>query len=182
MIWRQHPKVGERRRIFGARSPSPRTASLFLTRASERFTPVRRRAQDPPMTLVGNGAGHIHGRPRARHGHRQIRRGQAAIAAALLDARPPQPARPRLRSRRAAVGNRDGPEGRRRAQPDPAGPATTAGRSRPNGSNYDGSAIPDHRHGDGFEPPKVWWNPSISPESAADLHRRSVPAVEGRRA
>ena len=32
-----------------------------------------------------------------------------------------------------------------------------------NGSNYDGSAIPDHRPGDGFEPPKVWWNPSISP-------------------
>ena len=34
-----------------------------------------------------------------------------------------------------------------------------------NGSNYDGSDIPDHRAGDGFEPPKVWWNPSISPSS-----------------
>jgi glucose/arabinose dehydrogenase len=32
-----------------------------------------------------------------------------------------------------------------------------------NGSNYDGTDIPDHRPGDGFEPPKVWWNPSISP-------------------
>ena len=32
-----------------------------------------------------------------------------------------------------------------------------------NGSNYDGSDIPDHRAGDGFEPPKLWWNPSISP-------------------
>ena len=32
-----------------------------------------------------------------------------------------------------------------------------------NGSNYDGVDIPDHRPGDGFEPPKVWWNPSISP-------------------
>ena len=32
-----------------------------------------------------------------------------------------------------------------------------------NGSNYDGSDIPDHRPGDGFEPPKVFWNPSISP-------------------
>jgi glucose/arabinose dehydrogenase len=32
-----------------------------------------------------------------------------------------------------------------------------------NGSNYDGVPIPDHRPGDGFEPPKVWWNPSISP-------------------
>ena len=32
-----------------------------------------------------------------------------------------------------------------------------------NGTNYDGVDIPDHRAGDGFEPPKVWWNPSISP-------------------
>jgi len=32
-----------------------------------------------------------------------------------------------------------------------------------NGDNYDGVPIPDHRAGDGFEPPKVWWNPSISP-------------------
>ena len=32
-----------------------------------------------------------------------------------------------------------------------------------NGDNYDGSPIPDHRPGDGFEAPKLWWNPSISP-------------------
>jgi glucose/arabinose dehydrogenase len=32
-----------------------------------------------------------------------------------------------------------------------------------NGSNYDGVDIPDHRPGDGYEAPKVWWNPSISP-------------------
>ncbi|MDL2340762.1 MAG: PQQ-dependent sugar dehydrogenase [Pseudomonadota bacterium] len=32
-----------------------------------------------------------------------------------------------------------------------------------NGSNYDGSDIPDHKPGDGYEPPKLWWNPSISP-------------------
>ena len=34
-----------------------------------------------------------------------------------------------------------------------------------NGDNYDGVPIPDHRPGDGFEAPKVWWNPSISPGS-----------------
>ncbi len=34
-----------------------------------------------------------------------------------------------------------------------------------NGSHYDGRDIPDHRPGDGFEAPKVWWNPSISPSS-----------------
>ncbi|WP_407827018.1 PQQ-dependent sugar dehydrogenase [Sphingomonas sp.] len=32
-----------------------------------------------------------------------------------------------------------------------------------NGSNYDGVEIPDHRPGDGYEAPKVWWNPSVSP-------------------
>ncbi len=37
-----------------------------------------------------------------------------------------------------------------------------------NGDNYqrpplNGAEIPDHRPGDGFEAPKVWWNPSISP-------------------
>ncbi|HEX7782065.1 MAG TPA: PQQ-dependent sugar dehydrogenase [Sphingobium sp.] len=32
-----------------------------------------------------------------------------------------------------------------------------------NGTHYDGRDIPDHKAGDGFEAPKVWWNPSISP-------------------
>jgi glucose/arabinose dehydrogenase len=32
-----------------------------------------------------------------------------------------------------------------------------------NGSNYDGSDIPDHPTRPEFEAPKVWWNPSISP-------------------
>ena len=32
-----------------------------------------------------------------------------------------------------------------------------------NGSHYGGADIPDHSAGDGFEAPKVWWNPSVSP-------------------
>ncbi len=32
-----------------------------------------------------------------------------------------------------------------------------------NGSHYDGRDIPDHKVGDGYEAPKVWWNPVISP-------------------
>lgn len=32
-----------------------------------------------------------------------------------------------------------------------------------NGDHYDGRDIPDHRPGDGFEAPKVSWNPAISP-------------------
>jgi aldose sugar dehydrogenase len=34
-----------------------------------------------------------------------------------------------------------------------------------NGSHYDGREIPDHKAGDGFEAPKVFWTPSISPSS-----------------
>lgn len=34
-----------------------------------------------------------------------------------------------------------------------------------NGSHYDGREIPDHRAGDGFEAPKIWWTPSVSPGS-----------------
>jgi glucose/arabinose dehydrogenase len=32
-----------------------------------------------------------------------------------------------------------------------------------NGDNYNGVPIADHQPGDGFEPPKVFWNPVISP-------------------
>ena len=32
-----------------------------------------------------------------------------------------------------------------------------------NGDHYDGRPIPDHKPGDGYEPPKVWWTPVISP-------------------
>ncbi len=34
-----------------------------------------------------------------------------------------------------------------------------------NGSHYGGGPIPDHQSGDGFEAPKAWWAPSISPGS-----------------
>lgn len=34
-----------------------------------------------------------------------------------------------------------------------------------NGSHYDGRDIPDHKAGDGFEAPKLWWKPAISPGS-----------------
>lgn len=32
-----------------------------------------------------------------------------------------------------------------------------------NGSHYGGADIPDHKAGDGYEAPKIWWTPSISP-------------------
>jgi len=36
-----------------------------------------------------------------------------------------------------------------------------------NGNHYDGRSIPDHAPGDGFEAPKVFWKPAISPAGLA---------------
>ena len=48
-----------------------------------------------------------------------------------------------------------------------------------NGSHYDGRDIPDHKAGDGFEPPKVWWNPSISPGALMIYTGKMFPAWRG---
>lgn len=48
-----------------------------------------------------------------------------------------------------------------------------------NGSNYDGSDIPDHKPGDGYEAPKVWWNPSISPSSLMIYSGSAFPQYDG---
>jgi aldose sugar dehydrogenase len=48
-----------------------------------------------------------------------------------------------------------------------------------NGTHYDGRDIPDHRAGDGFEAPKVWWNPSISPSSLMIYSGVLFPAWKG---
>lgn len=48
-----------------------------------------------------------------------------------------------------------------------------------NGSNYDGTDIPDHTPSDGFEPPKAWWNPSISPANLMIYTSTRFPAWTG---
>ena len=48
-----------------------------------------------------------------------------------------------------------------------------------NGSHYGGADIPDHRPGDGFEPPKAWWNPSISPAGLLIYQGDRFPAWKG---
>lgn len=45
-----------------------------------------------------------------------------------------------------------------------------------NGSNYDKSDIPDHKPGDGYEPPKVFWNPSLAPGALAYYDAPLFPA------
>ncbi len=48
-----------------------------------------------------------------------------------------------------------------------------------NGSHYDGRDIPDHKAGDGFEPPKLFWNPSISPGSLMIYSGTLFPTWKG---
>lgn len=48
-----------------------------------------------------------------------------------------------------------------------------------NGDNYDGSPIPDHAPGDGFEAPKLFWNPSISPGGLMIYSGGMFPAWQG---
>ncbi len=48
-----------------------------------------------------------------------------------------------------------------------------------NGDHYDGRDIPDHRPGDGFEPPKVWWTPVISPGDMIVYSGSMFPAWRG---
>ncbi|KQS03965.1 dehydrogenase [Sphingomonas sp. Leaf357] len=48
-----------------------------------------------------------------------------------------------------------------------------------NGSHYDGRDIPDHTPGDGFEAPKVSWNPVISPGGLMIYSGDLFPAWKG---
>ncbi len=48
-----------------------------------------------------------------------------------------------------------------------------------NGDNYDGTPIPDHKAGDGYEAPKVFWNPSISPGGMAYYSGAMFPQWRG---
>jgi glucose/arabinose dehydrogenase len=48
-----------------------------------------------------------------------------------------------------------------------------------NGQNYDGVDIPDHKAGDGYESPKVFWNPSVSPAGMIIYTGDLFPAWKG---
>ncbi|GAA4893453.1 PQQ-dependent sugar dehydrogenase [Tessaracoccus lubricantis] len=48
-----------------------------------------------------------------------------------------------------------------------------------NGSHYGGGEIPDHAAGDGFEPPKAFWTPSISPGSLMIYQGDLFPGWKG---
>jgi glucose/arabinose dehydrogenase len=48
-----------------------------------------------------------------------------------------------------------------------------------NGDNYDGSPIPRHAAGDGYEAPKLFWNPAISPGGFMIYSGTMFPAWNG---
>lgn len=48
-----------------------------------------------------------------------------------------------------------------------------------NGDHYDGRDIPDHSEGDGFDAPKVFWNPTIAPSSLIAYTGELFPSWKG---
>lgn len=48
-----------------------------------------------------------------------------------------------------------------------------------NGNHYDGTDIPDHSAADGFDAPKVYWNPAISPGGLLYYNGDAFPAWKG---
>ena len=48
-----------------------------------------------------------------------------------------------------------------------------------NGSHYGGADIPDHKAGDGFEAPKLWWTPAISPGALLIYNGDQFPQWKG---
>lgn len=48
--------------------------------------------------------------------------------------------------------------------------------TRSNGDHYDKRPIPDHTPDDGFEQPKLFWNPSLAPASLAYYNAAAFPA------
>lgn len=48
-----------------------------------------------------------------------------------------------------------------------------------NGNHYDGRDIPDHRPGDGYVAPKVFWNPAISPGGMMVYKGKAFPNWTG---
>ncbi len=48
-----------------------------------------------------------------------------------------------------------------------------------NGNHYDGRDIPDHKPGDGFEAPKAFWDPAISPGGLMFYNGDLFPAWKG---
>ncbi|MEO8175345.1 MAG: PQQ-dependent sugar dehydrogenase [Sphingomicrobium sp.] len=154
VIWRQSPKVTGNGH-FSHRIAFAPDGSLFLTSGE-------RQKFDPAQSLTGNLGKVLHltdeGAPAA--GNPWASRGGIAETFWSI-------------GHRNLLGLQFAPDGRLwEIEMGPKGgdelnliqPGKNYGWPRAsNGSNYDGSDIPDHRPGDGFEPPKVWWNPSISP-------------------
>ncbi len=169
-IWRQSPKVGGNGH-FAHRIVFARDGTLYLSSGE-------REKGEPAQSLDGNLGKILHltaeGRPIARgpYGNR------GGIAAEFHSI-----------GHRNVLGLAFAPDGRLWASE--MGPQggdelnlIVAGRNYgwprvSNGSEYGGKPIPDHRAGDGYEPPKVSWNPSISPGGLMIYSGSKFPAWRG---
>jgi len=170
VIWRQSPKV-DGNGHFGHRIAFAPDGTLYLSSGE-------REKGDPAQALDGNLGKVLHltaeGQPVAR-GPFASRGGVAAQFHSI--------------GHRNVLGLAFAPDGRLWASE--MGPQggdelnlIVAGRNYgwpkvSNGSAYGGAEIPDHRAGDGFEPPRVWWNPSISPGGLLIYSGSKFPAWRG---
>jgi glucose/arabinose dehydrogenase len=154
IIWRQAPKV-EGNGHFSHRIAFGRDGMLYLTSGDrQKFTP----AQD----LGGNLGKVLRLTPEGAPAPRNPWASRGGVAATFWSI-----------GHRHALGLAFAPDGRLWvSEMGPEGgdelnlilPGRNYGWPRAsNGSNYGGGDIPDHKPGDGFEPPRVFWNPSISP-------------------
>ena len=141
VIWRQQPKVSGRAHFAGRLAFAP-DGALFVS-AGERF-------QFEPAQTPGNGLGKVYrmtdegGEPTQwTVGHRNPLGLSFAPDGRLWE---------------AEMGPQGGDEVNLIVQ------GRNYGWPRVSyGSHYDGRDIPDNHRAKGFEEPKVWWNPSISP-------------------
>lgn len=186
---------------FGARIAfAPDGKSLFLSSGErQRFTP----AQDPNqalgkilhLTLDGKPAPGNPWAGKTGTGTAAIQDPPKNTGAAKTDPSHPGAADPLAPAETWSLGHRNpyglafGPDGRLwEHEMGPKGgdevnlilPGKSYGwPNASNGSNYDGTDIPDHKPGDGYEAPKVFWNPSISPSGMIVYTGSQFPQWQG---
>ena len=143
IIWRQSPKVSGRGH-FGHRLAFGPDAKLYVSSGDrQKFDPAQDDAANLGKIIVMNADG---------SDAKTLSKGHRNPLGLAFDAR-------------GQLWNSEmGPQGGDELNLVKAG-ANYGWPRASNGSHYGGADIPDHRSGDGFEAPNVWWNPSISPGS-----------------
>ncbi len=171
IIWRQSPKVSGSGHFAHRIAVAPDQQHLFLTSGD-------RQKLDPAQDLTGD-LGKVlrltlDGKP--AHGNPFADRG--GVAAEIWSYGHRNPLGLAFDNAGNLWANEMGPQGGDEVNLIIAG-KNYGWPKASNGSHYGGADIPDHREGDGYEPPKVWWNPSVSPAGLIVYSGRAFPQYQG---